>query len=102
MAIEIEETLDDFGSPIIYIKDLEKNKATYSVYKGRNGFSFFEVGVSVGTVPVGLRGQYTSQKDAERAVVRHLERTNKSKTVRRDENAADFRKKKEARKEEDA
>ena len=70
MAIEINEELDTFGSPIIYIKDLEKSTSTYRVYKGQNGFSFYEIGIDRGSVPKALTSQYTNLKDAEKALVR--------------------------------
>lgn len=88
MAVEINEELDTFGSPIIYIKDPEKKAATYRVYKGQNGFAFYEIGVDKGQLPKALTSQYTNMKDAERAVIRHLEISPKSATVKRDENTA--------------
>ena len=100
MAIEITEELDEFGSPIVFIRDPEKVKTTYSVYKGHNGFSFFEIRLSEGRAPKELQGQYTNQKDAEKAVCRYLEKRPKSAIVRRDENAEERRKKKQKKIEE--
>jgi len=88
MAIEINEELDTFGSPIVYIKDAEKSTSTYRVVKGQNGFSFYEVAIDRGSVPKELQSQYTSHKAAEKAVCRYLERKAKSPTVKRDENTA--------------
>lgn len=88
MAIEVQEELDTFGSPIVSIRDPQKLKATYKVVKGQNGFSFYEVAIDTGSVPKELRSQYTSQKNAERAVISYLEKRPKSSVVRRDENTA--------------
>ena len=88
MAIEINEELDVFGSPVVYIKDLEKSKSTYRVVKGQNGFAFYEIAIDKGSVPKELQSQYTSHKAAENAVCRYLERKPKSATVKRDENTA--------------
>lgn len=100
MAIDITEELDTFGSPIVYIKDPEKSASTYSVVKGQNGFSFFEIAIDRGQVPKSLQSQYTNHKDAERAVCRYLELKPKSATVKRNENSADREKRKKLKEEE--
>lgn len=88
MAIEINEEVDTFGSPIIYIKDESKSTSTYRVQKGQNGFAFYEIGIDRGSVPKCLQSQYTNLKDAEKAVVRYLEVRPKSSIVKRNENTA--------------
>lgn len=88
MAIETLEELDDLGSPIVYIKDLEKSTSTYRVVKGQNGFSFYEIAIDRGSVPKELTSQYTSHKQAEEAVKRYLNKKQKSSVVKRNENTA--------------
>lgn len=97
MAVELFEELDDLGHPVVYIKDPEKTTSTYSVVKGKNGFSFYEINIDRGVLPKELSSQFTNHKQAENAVKRYLSKKTKSQTVKRNENTAEreARKKKE-------
>lgn len=88
MAIEIHEELDELGHPVVYIKDPEKTTSTYSVVKGQNGFSFYEINIDRGVKPKELTSQFTNHKAAENAVKSYLAKKTKSQTVKRNENTA--------------
>lgn len=85
MAVNIEEKTDEFGNPLLLLTDPDKTKVDYSVAKSRDGYAFYEVRISKGTVPKELSSFFTNQKDAEQAVLFYLSKLSKSYTVKRDD-----------------
>lgn len=71
MAV-LENTLDTFGKPQTKISDPDKSQVSYLVRKCRDGFVFYEIVPSAGSLPKNLQGKWSRQVDAEKAVLNHL------------------------------
>jgi hypothetical protein len=58
--------------------------ADFIIFKGQNGFAFYEVRVTNGSVAKELSGQYTKLEWAIKAVTSYIERSQPSPTAVRD------------------
>jgi hypothetical protein len=75
------EELDIFGKPkVIFTSD--KRDITYEVTKLNMGSSLWRVKCGTGNVPKALQGSWTKMDDAEKAVVKYLEKTKVTRTVK--------------------
>lgn len=68
------------------------------IQKSEDGFIFFEVKMTKGSVPEELSGRYSSLKTAKKAVVNYLHNKKESKAARRE----NFAKEREERKKQNA
>lgn len=73
------------GNPVFTIST-PKSKAKYIVQKSNDGFSFFNVKLSVGETPSKLSGMYTTPEKAIHDVKAYIEGMRETATVRRDAN----------------
>lgn len=65
--MDVKEKVDEKGSPMIEVTT-DKTKSTFTVFKGNNGFVFYEIKVSNGSVPKALQGNYTRMEHGLKAV----------------------------------
>lgn len=81
--ITVKETLDEFGKPRFIISS-PKFKADFIVKKTFDGFSFFEIKTTKGSVPAKLSGSYTTFSKALSDVKNYVASKQPSLTVKRD------------------
>lgn len=84
MAVEVTETIDEFGNSLILVTDPDKILMNYKVTKSNDGYCFFEVRVEKGNVPKELTSRFTSLRDAEKAVVSYVSKLPRSYTMKRE------------------
>ena len=75
----------------------EKLKNKVFIEKEPGGNIFFKFRFEVGVLPKVLSGRYTSMKKAKEALEKYLRNKSKSKSIKRDEYAEDFMKRKKVR-----
>ncbi len=92
----ITQKMDMDGKPL-WIITTDKSKAEYQVKKSEDGFVFYDVGISVGSVPAKLSGKYTTPDKALKDVRDYIRTMPVSKTVERDIKAANREKRKNAK-----
>ena len=80
--------------PVIEFSCPTKSKATLSIQKSNDGFSFLEVATSSGILPNILSGKYSREVEAEKAIRAYFRNLKPTATVRRDEFAAERAKRK--------
>ena len=79
--IERTEELDIFGKPkAIFTSD--KRDISYEVTKVNMGSALWKVKCGTGNVPKVLQGMWTKMEEAEKAVVKFLENTKVTRTVK--------------------
>ena len=79
--IERVEELDIFGKPkVIFTSD--KRDISYEVTKVNMGSALWKVKCGTGNVPKVLQGMWTKMEEAEKAVVKFLENTKVTRTVK--------------------
>lgn len=83
-TVNVDEKIDANGSVQLTITSGKKN-SEYYVRKTRDGFAFFTVEVSKGSVPKALQKKFTGISSARDAVKAYLSKEKKSRTVKRDE-----------------
>lgn len=71
------------GKPRVDIHS-DKYKQTFTVDKTEDGFIFYEVRVSKGSVPAQLQGKFSRMSDAVKAVEHYIKYAPVSKAVERD------------------
>lgn len=81
--IKVTEKLDDNGKPQVTISS-DKIAAKFIVFKSENGFPFFSIRSTNGSIADELSGQYTKLQWAVDATVHYLEVAKPSATVARD------------------
>lgn len=85
MAVEIEEYIPGVNEkPRTTIRS-DKFKAEFTVRPTFDGFVFYEVGVSAGTLPEKLKGRWTRMKDAVKAVTDYERTAPKTAMKRRED-----------------
>jgi hypothetical protein len=75
----------------------DKLKSEITIEKELGGYRFFIITFSSGKVPAELSGRYSSIPEAQKAVEQYLRNKSKSSTIKRDEYAEDFMKRKKVR-----
>jgi len=85
--VEIKEELRD-EKPFFTITS-PKRKSAFHVSKTNDGFVFYEVTMTKGTLPGKLSGRYTTCSKAIEAVVSYIETQPETKQVRVDNNYAE-------------
>ncbi len=75
----------------------DKLKSEITIQKELGGYRFFVITVNNGSVPAELSGRYSSIPQAQKAVEHYLRNKSKSSTIKRDEYAEDFLKRKKVR-----
>lgn len=79
--IERVEELDVFGKPKVTFTS-DKRNITYEVTKLNMGSTLWKVKCGTGNVPKALQGMWTKMEKAEEAVVKYLENTKVTRTVK--------------------
>ncbi len=75
----------------------DKLKSEITIEKELGGYRFFIITVNVGSVPNELSGRYSSIPKAQKAVSDYLRNKSKSATIKRDEYAENFMKRKKVK-----
>lgn len=83
MTSQVEELRTENGAPRYKVTS-PKTKATFFVQKSNDGYCFFEVTTTVGSVPGVLQGKFTDPKFATLQVQKYLDQKKVSPTVERD------------------
>lgn len=87
MAVELNEFIPSIlAKPKTVITDPEKFAHEFTVTRSQDGYVFYVVQVSKGSVPKELSGNYSTMDHAVKAVLKYVELAPVSKTVRRDKN----------------
>lgn len=88
MVAKIEEQIATVqGKPPEWTITSDKFNHAFKVVKTYDGFVFFEVRITSGSLPKELTGRYTRAKDAIKAVLTYEENAKPSATVERDRKA---------------
>jgi hypothetical protein len=85
--MNVESLMDENTKKPYFKVTSDKTKTVYTVKKGNNGYSFYEIKSSYGDVADVLKGNWIGPDAALEAVEKYLNSmTRPSATVRRDEN----------------
>lgn len=88
MAVTVEEQIATVqGKPPSWTISSDKFNHQFKVEKTFDGFVFFKISVTRGTLPKELEGRYTRAKDAIKAVISYEETAKPTATVERDRKA---------------
>lgn len=79
----VEELTDDFDKPLYKITS-KKMKQYFTVAKTIDGYSFYEVRVSKGSLPQKLSGKFSSSQKAISEVIKYIDSIRESRATRRD------------------
>ncbi len=96
MAATVEEIIPKTNSAPTWIISSDKFNHTFHVKKSYDGFVFFTIEVSKGSLPAHLSGFYTKPQQAIDAVLKYEHEAKPTATVQRDRKAAARAKQKKA------
>lgn len=82
---------NNFGYPTICFSCPEKTKATLSITKSVDGFSFLEIKISSGVLPNELSGKFTRESEAEKRILNYLRNKKPTSTIKREQFAEDYK-----------
>lgn len=85
--MNVTSKVDDYGRPIFEVTS-DKFKHKIIVKKANNGFVFFNIGVTKGSVPKQLEGSFTTPEKALKAVEDYVKNVRTSQIVERDRKTA--------------
>ena len=89
MAVKTEEIIPNvLGKPKTIVTDPEKFNHEFIVRRTNDGFIFYEVAVTKGSVPSILSGVYSTMTHGVKEVVKYIEKASASKTKDRDSKTA--------------
>lgn len=83
MAVNIKEIL--INDKPAYVMTTDKAKAQWTARKSHDGFAFYVIEVSKGTLPTELSGRFSRSKDAIEAFMIYEARMPKAESVKREE-----------------
>lgn len=88
--VDVKEVVDRDNRVNITVTS-DKTQTVYTIQPTRDGYIFFEINPSVGSLPKSLQSKYSSPKKALKALTSYLSTLKKSRTVRVKENQKEYK-----------